>query len=48
MYMRIELHTLYIIPEQGTGTIDYIPKQGSGTRVSDLRVGGKAPGYVTI
>ena len=24
------------------------PKQGSGTGVSDLRVGGKAPGYVTI
>ena len=24
------------------------PKQGSGTRVSDRRVGEKAPGYVTI
>ena len=49
--MRIELHTLYITLEQGTGTIDYTypaPKQGSGTRVSDLRIGGKAPCYVTI
>ena len=23
-YMRIELYTLYITPEEGTGTIDYI------------------------
>ena len=49
----IELHTLHLnrvlVP---LTTVTYpAPKQGSGTvlfRVSDLRVGGKAPGYATI